>query len=185
MAAPSKTVASESIEAWRARADQVLPGGTFGNTAADIIIRNGLGSRVWDADGVEYIDYLIGSGPGQLLFGAISDRFGRRPVLLFGLIIYTLASLLAVLAPSYELLRLARTMQGIGASAPRTVMIASVRDLFVGARMAQVMSTIMTVFLVVPLIAPAIGQGLIFLGHWNAPFYFLFGFGFGTIGATP
>ncbi len=121
--------------------------------------------------------YLIGSGPGQLFFGAISDRYGRRPVLLVGLAIFILASLLAVFAPTFNLLIIARILQGIGASAPRTILIASVRDLFVGARMAQVMSTIMTVFLVVPLIAPAIGQGLILVGHWNTPFYFLFGFG--------
>ncbi|MCB1510873.1 MAG: multidrug effflux MFS transporter [Hyphomicrobiaceae bacterium] len=121
--------------------------------------------------------YLIGSGPGQILFGPLSDRWGRRPVMLIGLGIYLVASALALFAPSFGWLLAARALQGFGAAAPRTVMLASVRDLFRGAQMARVMSLIMTVFLIVPVIAPAIGQALISVSHWKAPFYFLFGFG--------
>lgn len=121
--------------------------------------------------------YLIGSGPGQILFGPLSDRWGRRPVMLIGLGIYLAASAMALFAPSFGWLLAARALQGFGAAAPRTVMIASVRDLFKGAQMARVMSLIMTVFLIVPVIAPAIGQALISVSHWKAPFYFLFGFG--------
>lgn len=121
--------------------------------------------------------YLVGSGPGQILFGPMSDRYGRRPIMLIGLGIFLVASALAMWAPSFELLLAARALQGFGAAAPRTVMIASVRDLFKGAQMARVMSLVMAVFLIVPVIAPAIGQGLVSISHWNAPFYFLFGFG--------
>jgi len=118
--------------------------------------------------------YLIGLGPGQLVFGPMSDRFGRRPVLLLGLSIYIIASGIAVIASSFEMLLAARALQGFGASAPRTIMVASVRDLFIGHQMARVMSLIMMVFLMVPVLAPAIGQVLIVFGGWKAPFYGLF-----------
>jgi MFS transporter, DHA1 family, multidrug resistance protein len=121
--------------------------------------------------------YLIGLGPGQIIFGPLSDRLGRRPVMLIGLAIFAAASAVALFAQSFEMLLAARAMQGFGAAAPRTVLLASVRDLFKGHQMARVMSLIMMVFLFVPVIAPAIGQGLIAVSHWNAPFYFLFAFG--------
>lgn len=121
--------------------------------------------------------YMLGLGPGQIIFGPLSDRLGRRPVMLIGLAIYIGASIIALVAQSFEMLLVARGLQGFGGAAPRTVLIASVRDLFKGHQMARVMSLIMVVFLFVPVIAPAIGQGLIALFHWNAPFYFLFVFG--------
>jgi MFS transporter, DHA1 family, multidrug resistance protein len=121
--------------------------------------------------------YLVGLGPGQIIFGPLSDRFGRRPVILIGLAIYICASAVALITQSFETLLAARAMQGFGGAAPRTVLIASVRDLFKGHQMARVMSLIMSVFLFVPVIAPTIGQGLIALFHWNAPFYFLLVFG--------
>lgn len=120
--------------------------------------------------------YLFGLGPGQIVFGPMSDRWGRRPVLLAGLAIYAVASALALLAQSFEMLLAARVLQGFGGAAPRTVIIASVRDLFQGHQMARVMSLIMMVFLFVPVAAPAVGQVLVALFHWNAPFYFLFAF---------
>jgi len=121
--------------------------------------------------------YFIGLGPGQLVFGPLSDRFGRRPVLLLGVAIFIVASAIALAAQSFEMLLAARAMQGFGAAAPRTVMVASVRDLFKGQQMARVMSLIMMTFLLIPVLAPAIGQGLMVVGGWSAPFYALLAVG--------
>ncbi len=121
--------------------------------------------------------YFVGLGFGQIVFGALSDRLGRRPVMLFGLGIYIGASFLALWAPDYTWLLGARVVQGFGGAAPRTVLIASVRDLFEGRAMARVMSMVMMVFLAVPVVAPAIGQVLQSLFNWKAPFYFLLVFG--------
>ena len=97
--------------------------------------------------------FLIGFGVGQFLMGPLSDRFGRRPVLLVGMILYSIASLLAIAAPSFELLLLARALQGLGTSATRVIATSIVRDCYAGRRMAGVMSLAMMVFIAVPVVA--------------------------------
>ncbi|MDJ0931556.1 multidrug effflux MFS transporter [Breoghania sp.] len=111
--------------------------------------------------------YLISFGFTQLLYGPLADRFGRKPVLLVGLVIYCLAGIGAASAPSFELLLLARFVQGMGAAAPRVLAFAIVRDCFEGRQMARVMSLTMMVFILVPVIAPSIGQLMILAGHWR------------------
>ncbi|PTW53203.1 DHA1 family bicyclomycin/chloramphenicol resistance-like MFS transporter [Breoghania corrubedonensis] len=111
--------------------------------------------------------YLISFGFAQLIYGPLADRFGRKPVLLTGLAVYLLASIAAAMAPSFEMLLLARFLQGMGAAAPRVLAFAIVRDCFEGRQMARVMSLTMMVFILVPVIAPSVGQLMIMAGHWR------------------
>ncbi len=109
--------------------------------------------------------YFLGFASGQVLFGPLSDRFGRRPPMLAGLALYITASLLAVAAGSFSELLAARFAQGFGAAAPRVIAQAIVRDRFGGRNMARVMSFVMMVFIIVPILAPAIGQGILLGGQ--------------------
>lgn len=114
---------------------------------------------------------------GHIFAGPLSDHMGRRPVLLMGLAIYILGSALAVLADSFALLLAARAIQGFGAAGPRVVAVAVVRDRFVGREMSRVMSFVMTVFIVLPILAPAMGSLIAMLGSWPPIFGFLFIYG--------
>jgi len=125
--------------------------------------------------------YLIGFAAGQLVFGPLSDRFGRKPILMAGLAIYVAGSLGAVSAEDFTYLFLARSVQGFGAASPRVISIAVIRDLFSGWQMARVTSLVMVVFIVVPVIAPTIGQGLLHLGSWTLMFHFLLAVGIASI----
>lgn len=111
--------------------------------------------------------YLFGFGGAQLFFGTLSDRFGRRPVLLAGLAAYFIFSLGAAAATSFPLLMLARALQGVGAAASRVLAISIVRDRFAGRQMARVMSLVFIVFLAVPIIAPSLGQLILLFAPWR------------------
>ncbi|MGD1935283.1 MAG: multidrug effflux MFS transporter [Candidatus Phaeomarinobacter sp.] len=115
--------------------------------------------------------YIMGFGIAQLFYGTISDRFGRRPVLMFGLAVYVGASALASYVPNFESLLAVRFIQGVGTAATRVIAVSVVRDTFGGARMASVMSLVMMVFMAVPLIAPNIGQLIILFGDWKSVFW--------------
>jgi DHA1 family bicyclomycin/chloramphenicol resistance-like MFS transporter len=117
--------------------------------------------------------YLIGFGIAQLFFGPISDRFGRRPPMMIGLVIYIAAAALAVIAPNFFTLLVLRFVQGVGAAATRVVGQSAVRDRFSGRAMAEVMSLIFMVFMAIPVVAPSIGQLLLFTGHWEWIFLFM------------
>ncbi|EAU42197.1 bicyclomycin resistance protein, partial [Fulvimarina pelagi HTCC2506] len=103
--------------------------------------------------------YLLGFGAAQLIFGPLSDRFGRRPILLGGIVLYITASLVAIATPTFEVLLSLRALQGVGAAATRVIAISVVRDTFDGRKMASVMSLVMMVFMAIPVVAPNIGQG--------------------------
>lgn len=115
--------------------------------------------------------YLLGFGVAQIVYGTLSDRFGRRPVLLFGLGLYVLASIGAACSSSFEAMMWARVLQGVGAAATRVLAISIVRDCYSGRDMARVMSLAMIVFLAVPILAPSIGQAIL----WVAPWRWIFG----------
>ncbi len=118
--------------------------------------------------------YMLGFAIGQPFHGPLSDRFGRKPVMAVGLVIFAIGSLCAAIAPSFATLLAARALQGFGAAAPRIVAIAIVRDRFVGREMARVMSFAMMIFIIVPIIAPALGEGILHLGAWPWIFGVLF-----------
>lgn len=115
--------------------------------------------------------YLLGLGGAQLFYGPVTDHFGRRGPLLVGLIFYVLTSLAAALATSFSTLLLLRFLQGIGAAATRVIAVSAIRDQFGGRKMAEVMSMVMMIFMVIPVVAPGLGQITMIFGDW--PLIFL------------
>lgn len=113
---------------------------------------------------------FAGMAIGQMFFGPLSDSTGRKPMIYLGLAVFMAGSALSLLAQSYELQLTGRFLQGLGASGPRVVTIAIVRDRFEGREMAKIMSFIMAVFIMVPAIAPAMGQGVMYLLDWRSIF---------------
>jgi MFS transporter, DHA1 family, multidrug resistance protein len=123
--------------------------------------------------------YLLGFGAAQIVYGPMADRFGRKPVLLVGFAIYTLASLLAMFSGSFDTMMVARVLQGVGAASTRVLAVSIVRDCYSGRKMAQVMSLAFIVFLAVPVVAPTLGQLIVLVAPW--PFIFLFLAVFGAV----
>jgi len=113
---------------------------------------------------------FLGLGFGQLIFGPISDSLGRKPVIYMGFILFVIASFICVKATSIEMMIAGRILQGIGLAAPRTISIAMVRDSFSGNYMAKIMSFIVVIFILVPVVAPAIGKVILDLYGWKAIF---------------
>jgi MFS transporter, DHA1 family, multidrug resistance protein len=117
--------------------------------------------------------YLLGFGAMQLLYGPISDRYGRRKPLFIGMSIYIVAAGAAIFVPTFGLLLTLRFIQGMGAAATRVIAIAVVRDVYGGRQMAEVMSLVFTVFMIVPIIAPNAGQLILLVADWHWIFLFM------------
>lgn len=113
------------------------------------------------------IAYVSIFGIAQLVYGPLTDAIGRRPVLIWTLALYAIGSLLCLFAGSFTLFLLARALQGTGAAATRVIASAVVRDLTDGRRMAQIMSMAMTAFMIVPIIAPGLGQLILLVAPWK------------------
>lgn len=113
---------------------------------------------------------FLGLAVGQLFFGPLSDSIGRKPAIYAGLMLYMGGALLSMFAISFQMILWGRLLQGIGVSAPRAVTLALVRDQFAGRAMARVMSFVMTVFIIVPMLAPSMGQVILSLAGWRAIF---------------
>ncbi|SNB66568.1 MFS transporter, DHA1 family, bicyclomycin/chloramphenicol resistance protein [Arboricoccus pini] len=111
--------------------------------------------------------YMLGFGLTQLIYGSLSDVIGRRPALMMGMGVFLFGGVMALLAPNFEILILARVIQGMGAAAGRVLSIAIVRDRFEGREMAKVMSLTMMVFIIVPVFAPALGSLVLLMGSWH------------------
>ena len=111
--------------------------------------------------------YFFGLAGAQMLYGPFTDRFGRKPVLYAGLALYTLGALGSALAPSFGFLIVSRLVWGIGAAGPRALSLAIGRDLYEGDRLGRVLSAVAAVFMVVPAIAPLLGQAVLALGSWR------------------
>lgn len=122
--------------------------------------------------------FLLGAGLSALLIGPFADAYGRRPALLGGLALFVVASLLAPLSPNLEVLLALRFAQGLGVGATR-LSHAVVRDRYQGDEMAQIISLSLMVFLILPVIAPAIGQGILLIASWHVIFL-----GMAALGAT-
>jgi DHA1 family bicyclomycin/chloramphenicol resistance-like MFS transporter len=124
--------------------------------------------------------YLLGMGMTQLVYGTLADRYGRKPVLLWGLGIYTVFGVVAAFANSFETMIAARAMQGVGSAAARVLMVAIVRDCYSGRRMASVISLAISLFLAVPILAPSLGQLILLVTPWRSIFVILVMMGAGV-----
>ncbi|MFT7073130.1 MAG: DHA1 family bicyclomycin/chloramphenicol resistance-like MFS transporter [Patiriisocius sp.] len=114
---------------------------------------------------------FVGLGIGPLIFGPLSDATGRKLSVYLGLVVFVIASFVCVSAESLELMIFGRILQGIGLSAPRTICIAIIRDLYHGDYMARIMSFVTVVFLLIPIVAPAMGKLVLSIFDWQAIFY--------------
>ena len=115
--------------------------------------------------------FFAGFGLGHLVHGPLADRFGRRPVLVVALLLYSLANVLCAVAASWTLLLAARAFGGAAIAASRVATVALVRDCFHGRAMARVMSIAFIVFMIVPVLAPAFGAGVLLFGGWRDIFW--------------
>ncbi|MDA9126203.1 multidrug effflux MFS transporter [Flavobacteriaceae bacterium] len=120
---------------------------------------------------------FLGLGFGQLIFGPLSDSFGRKPIIYVGFLMFAVASVICVNTNSYEVLITGRILQGIGLASPRTLSIAMIRDSYEGDYMAKVMSFIVMIFILIPIIAPTLGQFLMLTYNWQAIFNVQLGLG--------
>lgn len=114
--------------------------------------------------------FFAGMTIGTLIYGPWSDSIGRKPAIYAGLVLYAVGAILCILSTSFPMMLIGRFVQGFGAAAPRIVSIAMVRDGSSGAAMAKVMSFVMTVFMLVPILAPSAGQLVLFAASWRMIF---------------
>jgi len=121
---------------------------------------------------------FLGLGFGQLIFGPLSDSFGRKPIVYIGFILFIITTFICVTTQSFEMMILGRVLQGVGLSAPRTLSIAIIRDSYSGNYMAKILSFVVMVFILVPVIAPTLGQFLLHYYNWESIFYVNLIFGF-------
>ncbi|MBG1232260.1 multidrug effflux MFS transporter [Aestuariivirga litoralis] len=116
------------------------------------------------------LGFFAGLTFGTLVFGPISDSLGRKSPIVAGLALYIIGALLCFFATSFPMLIIGRVLQGFGAAGPRIVSMAMVRDNAGGAAMARIMSFVMSIFMLVPILAPSIGQVVLFIGSWRLIF---------------
>jgi DHA1 family bicyclomycin/chloramphenicol resistance-like MFS transporter len=128
------------------------------------------------------VAYFLGFGSTQLIWGPLADRFGRRPILGAGVTLYVAFALVCAVAGTFPLLIAARVFQGASAAVTRVLVVAMVRDLFEGEEMARVMSLTFMVFMVMPVLAPSIGQAILLVAPWRAIFVVLAVYGLLMLG---
>jgi len=122
------------------------------------------------------VAYMMGFGSTQLLWGPLSDRYGRKPILLIGVVLYALFALSCGVATSFPMLVASRAAMGGAAAVTRVLVTAMIRDLFEAEAMARVMSLVSVVFMLMPMVAPSIGQVILLVAPWRAIFWALFAY---------
>ncbi len=134
---------------------------------------------VLDPNGRQYVigALFIGMAVGMLFYGPISDSTGRKGPIYVGFSIFLVGCLLSVFAEDFGTMLFGRFLQGLGAAGPRVVSMALIRDKFAGRDMARFMSLVMTVFILVPVLAPGMGQIILFIASWRSIFGAMFGIG--------
>ena len=120
--------------------------------------------------------FVAGMAAGTLIVGPLSDSFGRKPIIYYGASLYIFTSAVCVLSPSLEVILISRFLQGVGASAPRVVAQALVRDFYKGREMARISSFIMIIFALVPAIAPLLGSFVMLAFNWRFIFLMFIAF---------
>ncbi|WP_223302683.1 Bcr/CflA family multidrug efflux MFS transporter [Halotalea alkalilenta] len=128
--------------------------------------------------------FLFGFAFGQLLFGPLSDRLGRRPVLIGGVLTFIVSSLALTMIDSLHALWFWRFIQALGGGACVVNSPAIVRDCFSGREAAKVLSTMVMILLLAPLLAPALGSVMLYIGGWQLIFAFLAVYGLGVLGSV-
>ena len=122
---------------------------------------------------------FLGLGFGQLIFGPLSDSFGRKTIVYAGFILFIIASIICVTTKNFEMMLFGRVLQGVGLACPRTMSIAMIRDSYEGDYMAKIISIVVMMFILVPVVAPTLGQFL--MNHYNWQFIFTFNLIFGVL----
>ena len=118
---------------------------------------------------------LLGLAAGQLIYGPISDSFGRKTSVYVGYAVFLTGCLVSILADDFNTMIIGRMLQGLGVAGPRVLTVALVRDQYQGRQMARIMSAVMAVFIIVPALAPALGQGVLMVAGWRYIFWLLGG----------
>lgn len=145
--------------------DSMLP--ALGDMATE------LGARAPNDRQLILTAFFAGLTVGQPFYGILSDSTGRKPAMIAGTLLFIIGGLMCAWTQSFGLLLLGRTLQGFGAAGPRVVAVAIVRDVHAGAAMARVMSFVSSVFILVPILAPSFGQGVLLIASWRAIFWAL------------
>ena len=114
---------------------------------------------------------FLGMAVGQIFFGPFSDSYGRKPALYVSLAVFAVGCIMSAMSTSFTVMLIGRLLQGIGASGPRVIPMALIRDEYEGRGMARIMSLIMMVFILVPMLAPIFGQLVVYLTNWRGIFY--------------
>jgi MFS transporter, DHA1 family, multidrug resistance protein len=143
----------------------------------------GLDLNAGNANERQYVVAILflGMAIGQLVYGPISDSTGRKPAIFFGFGLFLIGTLLSILATNYDTMLIGRFLQGLGVAGPRIVSLALIRDQYEGREMARFVSLVMTVFILVPVLAPALGQLILYVGNWRTIFIVLFVLGAGNL----
>ncbi len=145
--------------------DAMLP--ALGDIARDLSVVN-------DNDRQLVVSALfLGLAVGQMIYGPLSDSTGRKPAIYMGLVLFIAGSLMAATATSFETMLAGRVLEGFGAAGPRIVSVALVRDLYEGRAMARIMSLAMSIFILVPVLAPSLGQAIMLVAPWRMIFALL------------
>lgn len=111
--------------------------------------------------------FFVALGFGTLLWGPLADRFGRKPTMFVALAAVAGGAVVTSFAPTFEVFLIGRVFWGLAAAGPRTIILAITRDCYEGDAMSRIMSLTLAVFLVVPILAPALGEGLLVIGSWQ------------------
>lgn len=124
---------------------------------------------------------FLGLAIGQLFYGPISDTTGRKIAIYMGFGLFLIGCLLSIFATNFTVMLIGRLLQGLGVASPRIVSLALIRDQYEGREMAKFVSLVMTVFILVPVLAPALGQFILFFAEWRIIFVALFALGLATL----
>ncbi len=116
---------------------------------------------------------FLGMGLGLVFFGPLSDSYGRKIAIYLGMAVFMVGCVASILASTFEVMLFGRLLQGLGGAACRVVTLAMIRDRFEGNLMAKVMSFIMIIFILVPALAPSIGQLILYVADWRGIFVFM------------
>lgn len=149
--------------------DAMLP--ALGLIGADLHVSN--------PNDVQFVisSIFLGMGFGLMFFGPFSDSFGRKPAIYLGMIIFAFGCLVSIFSTSFEIMLIGRIFQGLGAASCRVITLAMIRDRFEGNEMAKIMSLVMIFFILVPALAPSIGQAIILFTNWRMIFVLILSLG--------